>query len=72
MIQKLLATKRIYDIVVRAIAAREQSGVPRNDTLQMLLDMKDEKLVVVGVRPTLRCHVLAFLTASSYSLLWVF
>jgi hypothetical protein len=50
MIRKLLATKKIYDIVIRAIKAREQSGISRNDTLQMLLDMGDEKLVVVGVR----------------------
>jgi hypothetical protein len=50
MISKLLATKEIYDIVLRAIDAREQSGTSRNDTLQMLLDMGDEKLVIVGVR----------------------
>lgn len=49
MIKKLWATKEIYDIVVRAINAREQSGIARNDTLQMLLDAGDEKLVVVGV-----------------------
>ena len=50
MISKLLATKEIYDIVLRAIDAREQSGTSRNDTLQMLLDMGDEKMVIVGVR----------------------
>ncbi|KAF5389632.1 hypothetical protein D9757_004170 [Collybiopsis confluens] len=48
MLKKLWATKEIYDIVVAAIAAREQSGVSRDDTLQMLLDSGDEKLVVVG------------------------
>ncbi|KAI3613103.1 cytochrome p450 [Moniliophthora roreri] len=48
MLQKLWATKDIYDIVVAAIKAREQSGVTRNDTLQMLLDNQDEKLVIVG------------------------
>ncbi|KIK68607.1 hypothetical protein GYMLUDRAFT_153403 [Collybiopsis luxurians FD-317 M1] len=48
MLRKLWATKEIYDIVVAAIAAREQSGVSRDDTLQMLLDSGDEKLVVVG------------------------
>jgi hypothetical protein len=48
-ISKLLATKEIYDIVVQAIDAREQSGASRNDTLQMLLDNGDEKLVIVGV-----------------------
>jgi sterol 14-demethylase len=49
MISKLWATKEIYDIVVRAINARESSGVSRNDTLQMLLDAGDDRLVVVGV-----------------------
>ncbi|KAJ7485453.1 cytochrome P450 [Mycena latifolia] len=48
MIKKLWATKEIYDIVVRAINAREQSGISRNDTLQMLVDSGDEKLVIVG------------------------
>ncbi|KAJ7765146.1 cytochrome P450 [Mycena olivaceomarginata] len=48
MIKKIWATKEIYDIVVRAIDAREQSGVSRNDTLQMLVDAGDERLVVVG------------------------
>jgi sterol 14-demethylase len=50
MIKKLRATKEIYDIVIRAINTRENGGVPRNDTLQMLLDAGDERLVVVGVR----------------------
>jgi len=50
MLKKLCATKEIYDIVIRAINAREKSGISRNDTLQMLLDSGDEKLVVVGVR----------------------
>ena len=49
MVNKLLATKEIYDIVVRAIDAREQSGASRNDTLQMMLDMGDEKMVMIGV-----------------------
>ena len=51
MIKKLWATKDIYDIVTQAISDRESSGISRNDTLQMLLDFGDEKLVVVGVRP---------------------
>lgn len=50
MIKKLWATKEIYNIVNTAIRARETSGVSRDDTLQMLLDAGDEKLVVVGVR----------------------
>ncbi|KAF8737882.1 hypothetical protein AX14_012256 [Amanita brunnescens Koide BX004] len=48
MIKKLLATKEIYEIIVNAINNREKSRVYRNDTLQMLLDSGDEKLVVVG------------------------
>ncbi|KAK0434277.1 cytochrome P450 [Desarmillaria tabescens] len=48
MVRKLWATKEIYDIIVAAIKAREESGVQRDDALQMLLDFKDEKLVVVG------------------------
>ena len=50
MIKKLWATKSIYDIVTKAISDREQSGVHHNDTLQMLLDSSDDRLVVVGVR----------------------
>ena len=49
MIKKLWATKEIYEIVTQAIKNRESSGISRNDTLQMLLDSGDEKLVVVGV-----------------------
>ncbi|PFH49347.1 hypothetical protein AMATHDRAFT_76242 [Amanita thiersii Skay4041] len=48
MIKKLLATKEIYDIVVAAINSRVKSGIHRDDTLQMLLDLGDEKLMVVG------------------------
>ena len=49
MVKKLWATKEIYEIVTAAIDAREKSGVSHNDTLQMLLDSGDERLVVVGV-----------------------
>jgi hypothetical protein len=49
MIKKLWATKEIYEIVTQAIKDRESSGISRNDTLQMLLDSGDEKLVVIGV-----------------------
>ncbi|KAF9051577.1 cytochrome P450 [Panaeolus papilionaceus] len=48
MVKKLWATKDIYEIVIQAIKDRENSGISRNDTLQMLLDSGDEKLVVVG------------------------
>ncbi len=49
MVRKLWATKEIHDIIVAAIKAREESGVQRDDALQILLDFKDEKLVVVAV-----------------------
>ncbi|KAL0959941.1 hypothetical protein HGRIS_011605 [Hohenbuehelia grisea] len=48
LLKKLWATKEIYEIVTRAIDARERSGVWQNDTLQMLLDAKEERLVIVG------------------------
>ncbi|KZT25713.1 cytochrome P450 [Neolentinus lepideus HHB14362 ss-1] len=48
MIKKVWATKQIYDILMGAINARIQSGVPRNDTLQILLDYGDDKLIIVG------------------------
>jgi nucleotide-binding universal stress UspA family protein len=49
MLKKLWATKKIYDIIVRAIDERERSGISKPDTLQMLLDEKDDRLVIVGV-----------------------
>ncbi|KAH7922777.1 cytochrome P450 [Leucogyrophana mollusca] len=48
MIRKLLATKKIYDIIVHAIDNREKSGVSHDDALQMLLDAQDDRLVIVG------------------------
>jgi len=48
MIRKLLATKRIYDIITKAIDTRLRSGKPRDDTLQMLLDNGDDNMEVVG------------------------
>ena len=50
MIKKIWATKEIYEIVIKAIKNRENSGISQGDTLQMLLDTGDEKLVIVGVR----------------------
>ncbi|KAJ3540854.1 hypothetical protein NM688_g6168 [Phlebia brevispora] len=48
MLSKLYASKQVYDIVNGAINARVQSGVSRDDTLQMLVDHGDDKLVIVG------------------------
>lgn len=50
MLKKLYASKKVYDIVNGAINARVQSGISRDDTLQMLVDHGDDKLVIVGVR----------------------
>ena len=49
MIKKIWATKEIYEIVIKAIKNRENSGILQGDTLQMLLDTGDEKLIIVGV-----------------------
>ncbi|KIP12107.1 hypothetical protein PHLGIDRAFT_82290 [Phlebiopsis gigantea 11061_1 CR5-6] len=48
MVTKLRASKKVYDIVDGAIKARLESGVSRDDTLQMLIDHGDEKLVTIG------------------------
>ena len=49
MIKRAWATKQIYDIVVRAMKVRKQSGIPQNDALQMLLDAGEEHFTIVGV-----------------------
>lgn len=49
MLKKLFASKKVYDIVNGAIKARVKSGVSRDDTLQILIDHGDDKLVIVGV-----------------------
>lgn len=53
MLTKLRASKKVYDIVDGAIRARLASGVARDDTLQMLIDHGDEKLVTIGVMHTI-------------------
>jgi sterol 14-demethylase len=49
MIMRAWATKQIYDIIVRAMKVRKQSGIPQNDALQMLLDSGEEHFTNVGV-----------------------
>ena len=49
MVMKALATKRLYDIMVKAINVRKESGVPHDDTLQTLLDAGEDLLTIVGV-----------------------
>ncbi|KAF8493360.1 cytochrome P450 [Russula emetica] len=48
MVKRAWATKKLYDIIVRAMNVRKQSGIPRNDALQMLLDSGDEHYTIVG------------------------
>ena len=43
-----MATKRIYDIIIKALDTRLKSEKPRDDTLQMLLDNGDDHMMVVG------------------------
>ncbi|KAI0276229.1 cytochrome P450 [Russula aff. rugulosa BPL654] len=48
MVMRAWATKQIYDIIVKAMKVRKQSGIPRNDALQMLLDSEEEHFTIVG------------------------
>ena len=56
MVRRTWATKRLYDIIVRAMKARKQSGIPQNDALQMLLDAGEEHYTIVGVGTLFRSH----------------
>ena len=49
MLMRAWATKQIYDIVVRAMKVRKQSGIPQDDALQMLFDSEEEQFTIVGV-----------------------
>lgn len=49
MIMRAWATKGMYDIIARAIKVRKQSGIPQNDTLQMLLDSGEDDITIVAV-----------------------
>ncbi|KAL4079630.1 cytochrome P450 [Scleroderma citrinum] len=48
MLKKLWATHQVYKIVGCAVDARIRSGERRNDTLQLLVDAEDERLVMIG------------------------
>ena len=48
-VRKLLATKRIYDIIGTKLDERMQGGIARDDTPQMLIDAGDERLIIIGV-----------------------
>jgi hypothetical protein len=50
MVMRTWATKKMYDIIAKAIKVRKESGIPQNDTLQMLLDSGEEHFTIVGVR----------------------
>jgi hypothetical protein len=70
MVKKLWATKEIYDIVANIIKNREASGISRDDTLQMLLDSADDKLVIIGVSRRGFLRVSARMLIPTSSLLW--
>ncbi|KAI0642644.1 cytochrome P450 [Trametes meyenii] len=47
-IRRLLATKRIYDIIRTKLDERTQGGIARDDTPQMLIDAGDERMIIIG------------------------
>lgn len=49
MLRNTWATKKIYDIIMASIHARQASGIARGDTLQMMLDLNTEPAVIAGV-----------------------
>ena len=49
MLKRTWATKKMYDIIVKAMKVRKETGIPRNDALQMLLDSGEEHFTIVGV-----------------------
>jgi hypothetical protein len=49
MVMRSWATKKMYDIIAKAIKVRKESGIPHNDALQMLLDSGEERFTIVGV-----------------------
>ncbi len=53
LVRKILSTKRIYDIIAKALDDRMKNGVARDDTPQMLIDAGDERLLIIGVSTSL-------------------
>lgn len=55
MVNKLWSTKKIYDIIVKAVKQRQallmkiEEGEKPQDTMQLLLDAGDDRMAVVGV-----------------------
>ncbi|KAI0720701.1 cytochrome P450 [Cerioporus squamosus] len=47
-VRRLIATKRIYDIISKTLDERVKNGIARDDTPQMLIDAGDERLVIIG------------------------
>ncbi|KAI0356111.1 cytochrome P450 [Trametes cingulata] len=47
-VKRLLATKRIYDIIGAKLDERVRGGVARDDTPQMLIDAGDERMIIIG------------------------
>ncbi|OCH86812.1 cytochrome P450 [Obba rivulosa] len=47
-VRRLLTTKTIFDIVSAVVDARISSGVVHDDTIQMLLDCGDDRMIIIG------------------------
>lgn len=67
-VRKILATKRIYDIIAKALDDRMKNGVARDDTPQMLIDAGDERLIIIGVSGSFLRSLAASLSRSRPSL----
>ena len=48
-VRRLIATKRLYDIISKTLDERVKNGIARDDTPQMLIDAGDERLIIIGV-----------------------
>jgi len=47
-VRRLLTTKSIYDIVSTVVDARLSSGIAHDDTIQMLVECGDDRMVIIG------------------------
>ncbi|EMD35539.1 hypothetical protein CERSUDRAFT_116287 [Gelatoporia subvermispora B] len=47
-VRRLLTTKEIFDIISVVVDARISSGIVRDDTIQMLVECGDDRMVVIG------------------------
>lgn len=53
-VRKIASTKKIHDVVSEAVDARLKGHViPQDDALQLMVDNKDDRTVMIGVCITL-------------------